>query len=316
MPLSGMGRGLASGATGLPASGAIALAAGVHSAAMAHLPATDHHLPDLRFVAVESLVTHERHDARRLQPLIERFKREAVLKNPPIVAVLPGAGERFIVLDGANRVAAAHEVGLPHLVVQVVDYRDPHVRLSTWSHALGEMPRWELEATLRKIDGLAVTEEPHLHARALLARREALAFVAYADGGTDTLQGGADIAARNELLNRVVDTYRDRQRYFRVPTDDFDEANDRHPGITALVVYPHFEPAEVVELATSGSRLPAGITRHLIRGRALRLDVPIERLASGETLAAKNRWFADWLAEKLANRRVRYYEEPTVSFDE
>ena len=61
---------------------------------------------------------------------------------------------------------------------------------------------------------------------------------------------------------------------------------------------------------------PAGITRHLIRGRALRLDVPIERLASGDSVAAKNRWLADWLGEKAAHRRVRYYEEPTVSFDE
>ena len=159
-------------------------------------------------------------------------------------------------------------------------------------------------------------EEPHLHARALLARREALAFVAYADGGTDTLHGGADIAGRNELLNRVVDTYRDRQRYFRVATDEFDDANERHPGITALVVYPHFEPAEVAELATTGARLPAGITRHVIRWRALRLDVPFERMASSESLAEKSRWLADWLAEKTSARRVRFYEEPTVSFDE
>ena len=283
---------------------------------MTHLPASDHRLPDLRFVPVESLVPHERHDAKRLEPLLRRLKDEAVLKNPPIVAALAGGEGRFIVLDGANRVTAAGQAGLPHIVVQVVNYSEPHVHLSTWSHALGEMPRWELEAALRKIDGLSVREEPHLHARALLARREALAFVAYADGGTDTLHGGADIVERNDLLNRVVDTYRGRLRYYRVPTDEFSDAEERHPGITALVVYPHFQPAEVVELATTGARLPAGITRHLIRWRALRLDVPVERLASGDSLAEKNRWLAEWLADKAAARSVRFYEEPTVSFDE
>jgi hypothetical protein len=283
---------------------------------MTHLPASEHRLPDLRFVPVEMLVPHERHDSRRLEPLVERLKREAVLRNPPLVAALAGGEGRFIVLDGANRVTAAGQAGLPHIVVQVVDYNEPHVHLSTWSHALGEMPRWELESALRKIPGLTVNEEPHLHARALLARREALAFVAYADGGTDTLHGGGDIVERNELLNQVVDTYRNRQSYFRVPTDEFSDADERHRGITALVVYPHFEPAEVVELATTGARLPAGITRHLIRWRALRLDVPLERLASGDSLEAKNRWLADWLGEKLAGRKVRFYEEPTVSFDE
>ncbi|MEO5617823.1 MAG: ParB N-terminal domain-containing protein [Candidatus Eisenbacteria bacterium] len=283
---------------------------------MTRLPASEHRLPDLRFVPVEALVPHERHDARRLEPLIQRLKNEAVLKNPPIVAALAGAEGRFIVLDGANRVTAAAQAGLPHIVVQVVNYTEPHVHLSTWSHALGEMPRWELEAALRKIPGLTVHEKPNQHARALLARREALAYVAYADGGTDTLHGGADIAGQNDLLNQVVDTYRNRLRYYRVPTDEFSDADERHPGITALVVYPHFQHAEVVELATTGARLPAGITRHLIRWRALRLDVPIERLASGESLAEKNRWLTDWLGEKLAGRKVRFYEEPTVSFDE
>ncbi len=283
---------------------------------MTRLPVSDHRLPDLRFVAVEALVPHERHDAKRLAPLAERLRSEAHLKNPPIVAALPGGDGRFIVLDGANRVTAAREAKFPHLVVQVVDYAEPAVKLSTWSHALGEMPRAELEAGLRGIAGLTVREEPLLHARALLARREALAFVAYADGSTDTLHGGADIGERNALLNRVVDLYRERQRYVRVPSDEFADASDRHPGTTALVVYPHFEPAEVVELATTGARLPAGITRHLIRWRALRLDVPIERLASDEPLAGKNRWLAEWVAAKLAARKVRFYEEPTVSFDE
>jgi len=283
---------------------------------MTHIATTEHRMPDLRFVPVESLVPHERYDARRLEPLVQRLQGEAVLRNPPIVAALADDATRFIVLDGANRVTAAGRAGFPHIVVQVVNYAEPHVHLTTWSHALGEMPRWEIESSLRKIEGLAVREELHMHARALLARREALAFVAYADGGTDTLHGGGDIAERNALLNRVVDTYRDRQRYFRVPSDEFSDADERHPGVTALVVYPHFEPAEVIELATTGARLPAGITRHLIRWRALRVDVPIERLASPESLAEKNRWLAAWLAEKQAGRRVRFYEEPTVSFDE
>jgi hypothetical protein len=283
---------------------------------MTHLADSEHRLPDLRFVPVEALVPHEQFDARRLEPLVQRLREEAVLRNPPIVAPFAGEPDRFLVLDGANRVTAAREVGWKHLVVQVVAYAEPHVRLSTWSHALGEMPRWELESVLRKIDGLTVREEPHLHARALLARRESLAFVAYADGKTDTLEGGGDIAARNALLNSVVDTYRGRQRYFRVPTDEFSDANDRHPGITALVVFPHFQPAEVAELALTGARLPAGITRHLVRWRALRLDVPTARLASAEPLADKNRWLSEWMAERLSGRRVRFYEEPTVAFDE
>ena len=284
---------------------------------MTPLEALDHRLPDLRFVPVDALVPHEQFDARRLEPLVRRIREDAMIRNPPIVAEFPGQHGRFIVLDGANRATAARDTGLPHMVVQVVAYHEPQVRLSTWSHALGEMPRAELERLLRAIPGLSVREETQMHAQAMLARRDVLGYVAYDDGSTDTLEGGADLPARNQLLNAVVNTYRERQRYFRLPTDSFRDAAERQPGITALIVFPHFEPAEVVELAATGSRLPAGITRHLIRWRALRVNVPLERLADKKSgTDEKNRWLQEWLRERLAQRSVRFYEEPTVSFDE
>ena len=94
-------------------------------------------------------------------------------------------------------------------------------------------------------------------------------------------------------------------------------ARIRHPEVSALVVFPHFDPAEVLELATSGSRLPAGITRHLIRWRALRLNIPVERMTDrAGTLAEKNEWLQRWLMEKLERRQARFYEESTVLFDE
>jgi hypothetical protein len=100
-------------------------------------------------------------------------------------------------------------------------------------------------------------------------------------------------------------------------TDSLDLARRRYPEVTALMVFPHFEPAEVLELATGGERLPAGITRHLIRWRALRLNIPIDRLAdNGRSIDDKNRWLGEWLQERLVMRQVRFYEEPTVLFDE
>ena len=35
-----------------------------------------------------------------------------------------------------------------------------------------------------------------------------------------------------------------------------------------------------------------------------------------DQLERKNRWLKEWLREKLSQRQVRYYEEPTVLFDE
>ena len=279
-------------------------------------PPSDPRLPDLRFVAVGSLVPHERHDEQRMTPLVRKLREQGVLKNPPIVAPLDDEG-RFVVLDGANRAMAARAAGLPHLVVQVVRYGDPGVQLSTWYHALVGFPHDELGLKLAAIPGLECHPETLTHARAVLARREALAFVVCGDGGVDILCGGRDLAERNNLLNAVVDSYRGDTRFLRVASDSLESAQSRHPDVTALVVFPRFEPDEVIELATSGARLPAGITRHLVRWRALRLNIPLERLADGtQSLDIKNRWLHDWIQEKLRQRQVRFYEEPTVVFDE
>lgn len=279
----------------------------------------DFRLPDLRFVPVSSLVPHERHDEQRMRPLVQKLREQGVLKNPPIVTPLagePGVPQHFVVLDGANRSAAAEAAGIPDLVVQVVPYEEPEVRLTTWTHALGDFPRDEFETVCLRIAGLECRAESLTHARAMLARREALAYVHHADGTVATFHGGADLQERNNLLHAIVDAYRDRRRFYRMSTDSLESARDRYPEVTAVVVFPHIEPAEVIELATSGGWMPAGITRHLIRWRALRLNMPLERLTAPKPIEAKNAWLGEWVLERLAARQVRFYEEPTVLFDE
>jgi hypothetical protein len=284
---------------------------------MATAGSADLTLPDLRFVPIESLVPHEQHDVHRLQALVCRMREQGMLKNPPVVAPLGPPGETYVVLDGANRATAAQAAGLPHMLVQVVPYSDPTVHLTTWYHALGEFPRPDLEKALKSIERLRCLPADYLHARAMLARREVLAFAAYERDEATTLHGGAGIMERNALLNSVVDIYRARGRFYRVASDSVEETRARHPDVTAILVFPHFEPAEILELATSGARLPAGITRHLIRWRALRLNIPLDRLADPrQTLEQKNEWLQTWLREKISERQVRFYEEPTVLFDE
>jgi hypothetical protein len=275
------------------------------------------HLPDLRFVAVEALIPHEQHDAQRSGPLVQRLREQGMLRNPPIVTPLPSDEERFVVLDGANRATAAQAAGLPHMVVQVVRYEDPGLRLTTWHHALIELPAAEFEKALRAIPRLACIPADLHHARAVLARREGIAFVALPGQRALTLHGSGELHQRNAVLNTVVDTYRARIRFHRVASDLLAEAQAEHPEVTALVVFPYFAPAEVLELATSGARLPAGITRHVIPWRALRINVPLERLADRAMDAAeKNRWLDGWLREKMLKREVRFYQESTVLFDE
>ncbi len=276
-------------------------------------------LPELRFVEVERLVPHEQHDEQRAEPLVRKLREAGMLKNPPIVAPLAPddpADPRLVVLDGANRVTAARAAGLPHLLVQVVAYDSDAVELSTWHHALIGPRRAELETMFGAIPGLACEDCDPRHARAVLARREAFAIV-HVEDETIVLRGGRDLHEHNALLNQVVDGYRHRWRYHRVTSDWLGDARGRFPDVSALVVFPRFEQAEILELAVSGARLPAGITRHLIPWRALRVNIPLAVLEDPtRTTAEKDLWLKEWIQDRVVNRHVRFYEESTVLFDE
>jgi hypothetical protein len=272
-------------------------------------------MPDLRVVPVEQLLLHEQHDVQRSEPLARRLQADGVLRNPPVVAPVNGE-QRFVVLDGANRVTAIQALGLSHIAVQVVDYGDAELVLDTWHHLVSGMAREHFAGLLQAVPGMHIEPATLPHARAQLARREALAFVEYADGGVFALHAGGNLHHRTALLNDLVDIYRSRGRIFRANTDRLDQLLPYHDDLTALVVFPRYDPVEIVDLARVGAKLPAGITRHLIPRRALRIDFPLALLSGNEPLQEKHAWLADWMKAKIAAKQVRFYEESTFLFDE
>jgi hypothetical protein len=273
------------------------------------------HLPDLRILPLDALVPHERTDPRRVTPLLKRLQNEAVLRNPPIVAPFNDGEGRFVVLDGANRTTAFRQLGVPHIVAQVVPY--DHVQLHVWHHVITQCSLSNLLDAIRGIVGLEVRESDLMSARAALARREAIAFVSCEQTHkTDVISGGSDVVGRTELLIRLVDVYEGCARVQRTTSDTLADARKSFPDASAVVVFPRYEPAEIIDLARTGVMLPAGITRHVLPLRALRLNFPMELLCCDLTLAQKQGQLSEWIHERVKNRQVRAYSEPTVMFDE
>ena len=272
-------------------------------------------MPDLRVVSVADLLLHEQHDAQRSEPLLQRLRTDGVLKNPPIVAAIPGE-QRYVVLDGANRVTATQALGMQHIAVQVVDYEDPELILDTWYHLIKGMSVVQFKELLAQLPGIRTEAADLMHARALLARRESLAFVEYPHGEVCSLFADGNLHQRTKRLNDIVDLYKVRGRIFRANTDHLPSLLPLYDDITVLVVFPHYAPAEIVDLARVGAFLPAGISRHLIPRRALRINLPLSMLGSGDSLEEKNRWLSDWMKQKVAAKAARYYQESTFLFDE
>ena len=284
------------------------------------LPTTARTSPVLRVVEASRVLLHEDPDPARVQRLARVFRRDGVLRNPPIVTSggpireSPSGAGQVVVLDGANRVSALREVGASHLVVQVVDYESPAISVSTWTHYVveeGEPLRERIVERLGiRVTAAAAPEE----AERRLRRGDGIAALLDA-GGTAVVGPGMDPVANVGSLGTLVGLYAGTDRMYRIDGWDVDGWR-REYGRGVVVLFPPFEKGDILKLAAGGGRLPAGITRHFIPGRVLRLNVPLEWLQGPEPTAVKQSRLDDAVAARWRAHGVRYYAEATYLFDE
>ena len=273
-------------------------------------------LPDLRMFCTADLVPHEDYDPRRIGRLSQRILEEGILKNPPIVAEIPGTS-LYVVLDGANRVIAFKELGIPHIVAQLVAYVEPAVLLDTWYHVVSGMSLHDFETALTQMGGMQLEACTLAEARQALERNQAIAYIVCESGVRKVLlPGGERRTGDLRLLGDLVGVYMGRADIFRASNDIWEIQKPYYPDITALVIFARCHPEDILHAAVNGYRVPSGITRHIISNRALNINIPLGLLQANWTLQRKREWLHEWLMARMAANAIRYYAESTFSFNE
>lgn len=263
--------------------------------------------PDLRIVMISSVLPHEEHDSQRSDPLIERLQQETFMINPPLVA--PMGASQFVILDGANRCFSFERLNYPHILVQVASYESGYVELGTWRHIISD---WETDALLADLEQL-----PEIRLRDG-QDRQAIAHILLKGGRVIGIHASVENARqRNAALCSVVRVYQRKARLYRTAITEPQDIWPLYPEANAMVIFPQYQPADIIAAARYQAYLPAGVSRHVVHGRALRVNYPLDRLRDSETsLMDKNEALKIWMQEKLAKRQVRYYAEATYQFDE
>jgi hypothetical protein len=282
-------------------------------------------IPDLRVVSTDSLLLHEHADSRRVAKLASRVRDDGFLKNPPIVAPIPGT-ERYVVLDGANRTSAILSIGCPHLLVQVVNYDSGEVQLLTWHHLITGRDPDTFVQEIARVPGLTLYPASLDAARQALRQKTALAYIVLPPGsepGVYVVDGvpGTDhhgTHTSTALLNAMVDTYKGDPQVaiHRTGGDELEDLMEYYDRVSGLIVFPPYTPADIIGLAEAKTYVPTGITRHIISHRALRVNVPLAFLCGDASLEEKNAWWHEQLKAKLAANEIRQYRESTYLFDE
>ncbi|MDD4900871.1 MAG: hypothetical protein PHS62_02035 [Patescibacteria group bacterium] len=183
---------------------------------------------------------------------------------------------KYLILDGANRVTVFDQLKIKHIVAQIVDYKEPFVSLKTWNHLICDQ-----------------------------------IFKKYY-----TQQVKKFKTNEIEAISNFVNLYKGRFKFYRVLENNFDIVKRQYKNAVCLTVFPKFQMMDIVKFVLNGKMVPSGITRHLINGRALRLNVPLQLLKNRQSLAKKNYWLARQISKKVKANQVRYYAESVFLFDE
>jgi len=271
-------------------------------------------LPTLRILPLKLLILHEDHDRQRTLPLVAKLRAQGILRNPPIVMPLEDGTGRYMVLDGANRVTSLQEMEFPHIVAQVVPYNDPHVNLGTWNHVVWGMNSRVLMTEIRKARDVELVR---INPQKSIEPPEGTPIqIRLNDGSIHLAVTPANLSRSMAGLHQIVNAYKERASLDRTSQTLIEGFETIHPDLTALIIFPRFEVKTVLSLAGRGDVLPTGITRFTVSPRALHLNYPLHELSSAKPLSYKEAYLQQWVQDRIKNKGVRHYAEPTFLFDE
>jgi hypothetical protein len=268
-------------------------------------------LPELGIVSIDDVVFHEDPNRERVTDLVERLGADGVLRNPPIVARWDGSA-RLLLLDGANRITALRTLDFPHVLVQLIAYEDPGLSLSNWHHAIEYLPAEQLvdhAAALPDVTVESVRECPP-------ADPGYLCCLTFPDGSKVVLRGTANLIGKVNQLRDFTGLYHSKATMDRVSYTNLDHLRRNYRNLTALVTFPPFTKQDLAEIAQAEVLLPSGVTRVLLPKRALRFNLQLDLLRAKLTTEEKNLWLRETIQQKIADKCIRFYREPTFFFDE
>ena len=273
-------------------------------------------LLSLQVVPVDQVSPHEEVDDKRVARLMLAIQANPKLIDPPIATYWNG---RYVILEGATRFTSLKRLGFDHMIFQIVDAQQSSQEsftLHTWYHAISSRhPFAELLTHLQQLDGIIFQELSPSETQTIFQDETTLCY--FLDrNGRFTLAKSAPDAVHLDVMNDLVASYTDWGSVERTLLTDLPRLTEQFLQLTAVAIFPQFAPETVFDVASRGGFVPAGLTRFVIPGRILRLNMELDRLQEKDTLAAKRAWYKQCRADKLASSRLRYYQEPVVLLDD
>lgn len=272
----------------------------------------------LRFVHLEDLIFHETCDFKRTQKLAQEIKRDGHLKNPVLVGYVKARdGEKLLVLDGVNRVSALRLLNIPDVLIQMVDYEDENVKLSSWNHLIFDVQKEEIIRKIKDMN-LEVSFCPLNWRKEALNHQKTISYLLFRDlSGFVVNNQNLSPKDRIKDLCQLIAIYNGRSEICYLDSQNhLLSAFDHFKNSSAINLIPRFDKKEIMDLVQKGIFLPFGVTRFIVPHRVLGLEVSCAVLSARTQLFEKNSFLSELLAYRIKTKKAKFYQESVTLFNE
>jgi hypothetical protein len=226
-------------------------------------------------------------------------------------------GEKLLVLDGVNRISALRLLNIPDVLVQMVDYEDKKVKLSSWDHLIFDAQREEIIKKVKELN-LEVSLCPFNWRKEALNHQTTISYFLFRDmSGIVVNNGSLTPEDKVKNLYQLIALYNGRSEICYLDSDNhFLSVFEHFKNSSAINLIPHFDKKEILDLAQKGIFLPFGITRFIIPHRILGLEVSCSVLSAETPLSEKNLFLKELLAYRIRTKKAKFYQESVTLFNE
>ena len=269
---------------------------------------------NLDILKIDDILLHETTETNRLRNIFERISGSKHLLNPVIVGKY---GSQNILIDGANRLSTLKEIDCKLVIAQLTDYKNKKIKLKNWNHLIYEAGLDDVKIFC-KDNGINYTEHFYRNGKNILKEDHHFILV-------------SDVVNPRSILIHMPRKFEDviaglqkfTKFYFNKYTFDRSEEEisyydlckySRRKGV--LVEFFKFDKKQIVKIANSKSKLPAGISRHILENRVLHVKYEISKLKEAKDIEKKRNELNNYLLTKIDDNKVRQYRESVIVFDE
>ncbi|MFQ6032271.1 MAG: hypothetical protein ACE5K2_05050 [Candidatus Zixiibacteriota bacterium] len=237
-----------------------------------------------------------------------------------------GKGEKLLVLDGVNRVCALRLLNITDVLVQMVDYEDERVKLSSWSHLIFDAQKEEIIKKIKDLN-MEISFCPLNWKKEALNHQKSISYFLFRDssgfvvsnGMNHTVHSKGSLAPEDKVKNlcKLMATYNGRSEICYLDSDNHLLSVFEHfKNSSAINLIPQFAKKEILDLVQKGILLPFGVTRFIVPHRILGLEVSCSVLSAHTPLSEKNLFLKDLLAYRIKTKKAKFYQESVTLFNE